>query len=153
MNRPSTPVQSAGEAFHETGVSLKVDTPPAPASGADEARAKIVAELAAIDSLTAGRNYRSLVDDEDRTVTINRQALETLLAFAARPAGEGEQLREALVDAIDWLRAMPLESGYCCCGNPVASHGLGDGHTPVDELAYSAGRLQERLTAARQERG
>ena len=34
----STSVQGAGEAFHETAVSLNVDTPPAPASAADEAK-------------------------------------------------------------------------------------------------------------------
>ena len=36
---PSTPVQGAGEAFHETGVPLNVDTPPAPDNAADEVQA------------------------------------------------------------------------------------------------------------------
>ncbi len=71
-----------------------------------------------------------------------------ILAENAKMSGEVERLREALEVAIDWLRRAPLESGTCCCGSPVDGHGFGDGHSPVDELAYSAGRLEERLRAA-----
>jgi hypothetical protein len=61
---------------------------------------------------------------------------------------EEKRLREAIQAAIDWLRSAPLESGYCCCGSPVEGHGIGDGHSPVDDLAYSAGQLEARLRAA-----
>lgn len=47
----------------------------------------------------------------------------------------------------DWLQAAPLESGYCCCGSPVESHGINDGHSPVDELSYSAMGQIEAINA------
>lgn len=41
----------------------------------------------------------------------------------------------------------------CCCGNPVDSHGYGDGHSPVDQYHYSYTKLteeNERLKAENQ---
>ena len=32
----------------------------------------------------------------------------------------------------------------CCCGNPVDSHGYGDGHSPVDMYHYAHMRLTEQ---------
>jgi hypothetical protein len=58
------------------------------------------------------------------------------------------KLREALGKAIDFLKTAPLESGYCCCGSAVKDHGMGDGHSPVDDLAYWAAGLQEQLEQA-----
>lgn len=33
----------------------------------------------------------------------------------------------------------------CCCGNPVDSHGMGDGHSPVDKYHYAHVKLTERI--------
>lgn len=71
-------------------------------------------------------------------------AYDTIEAQAAEIA----RLREALQSACNWLAHAPLESGYCCCGNPIEGHGYGEGHSPVDELAYSARQLQGELRAA-----
>ncbi|WP_037500570.1 hypothetical protein [Sphingomonas jaspsi] len=49
-----------------------------------------------------------------------------------------KRIREFLISA-------PLESGVCCCGNPVESHGFGDGHTPVDDLQYAAHNLIDEI--------
>jgi len=48
----------------------------------------------------------------------------------------------------DWLRSAPLESGVCCCGSAVKDHGLGDGHSPVDDLGYSASQLLQEVEQA-----
>lgn len=32
----------------------------------------------------------------------------------------------------------------CCCGNPVDSHGMGDGHSPVDMYHYAHTRLTDQ---------
>ncbi len=72
----------------------------------------------------------------------------TLEAVRATPPAPSDDLRAAAEAAIDWLKSAPLESGYCCCGSPVDTHGMGDGHSPVDELACSARQLQEHLSAA-----
>jgi hypothetical protein len=68
--------------------------------------------------------------------------------LASTPSDTGDELREALTKAIDFLQTAPLESGVCCCGSPVEGHGFGDGHSPVDELRYHASNLAEGLAAA-----
>lgn len=119
---PSTPVQGAGEAGDVFGVFPNIDaetdepslrnmvlsyyrahfpigeafnltdryfaalsTPPAPASGADEARAReVLANL-----------YRAQGWDRPPAFMSHDSAIAAMLAFAARPAGEVERLREA----------------------------------------------------------
>lgn len=58
------------------------------------------------------------------------------------------ELEKAAEAAIAFLRSAPMESGYCCCGSAVDQHGMGDGHSPVDELAYHANRIAEQLSDA-----
>jgi hypothetical protein len=59
----------------------------------------------------------------------------------------------ALENAVRFLRAAPLESGICCCGNPIEGHGYHDGHSPVDELQYHSHGLVETLEAALSSKG
>ena len=63
----------------------------------------------------------------------------------ARRIGELEGL---LRDSAELIKHGVFEDGYCCCGSSVDSHGLGDGHSPVDALAYHAGQVCERIDAA-----
>ena len=98
---PSTPVQSAGEAFHETGVSLKVDTPPAPASGADEASERKRA-MAIIAKSWADRSFP---DSAEQIAAEDVWVVDAMLAFAPRPAGEVERLREALGPVMHWYQS------------------------------------------------
>lgn len=63
-------------------------------------------------------------------------------------AYELEESRQLLKDVRDFLQHAPLESGVCCCGNPVEGHGFGDGHSPVDDLQYAAANWVERLDKA-----
>jgi hypothetical protein len=58
------------------------------------------------------------------------------------------ELYSELERAVRFLRAAPLESGVCCCGNPIEGHGYSDGHSPVDELQYHSSGLVESLEAA-----
>lgn len=57
-------------------------------------------------------------------------------------------LEGALRSAIQFLDTAPLESGTCCCGDPVDAHTYGSGHSPVDDLAYHSHNLTEELRAA-----
>jgi hypothetical protein len=77
-----------------------------------------------------------------------RLARAAIAALSSTPSDTGDELREALTKAIDFLQTAPLESGVCCCGSPVEGHGFGDGHSPVDELRYHASNLAEGLAAA-----
>lgn len=65
------------------------------------------------------------------------------LLMAAAPT-----LFEAVTEARDFLRNRPLESGICCCGDPIAGHNLGSGHAPVDDLAYHSDQIVATLSAA-----
>ncbi|HCT7917690.1 TPA: hypothetical protein OT865_002453, partial [Pseudomonas aeruginosa] len=49
-----------------------------------------------------------------------------------------------------WLELMEhgdYREGHCMCGSPVDSHGIGDGHTPIDAGEYYAGQVMEELRA------
>ena len=70
-------------------------------------------------------------------------ALDLLNSLTA----EIKELRAVVGKAHTFLTTAPLESGYCCCGDTIGSHGLGNGHSPVDELQYHASNLAEELRA------
>ena len=58
------------------------------------------------------------------------------------------ELEGLLRDSAELIKHGVFEDGYCCCGSSVDSHGLGDGHSPVDALAYHSGQVCERIEAA-----
>lgn len=58
------------------------------------------------------------------------------------------ELEGLLRDSAELIKHGVFEDGYCCCGSSVDSHGLGDGHSPVDALAYHAWQVCERIDAA-----
>lgn len=53
------------------------------------------------------------------------------------------ELLEALESAIELIRHGSFAEGCCMCGSPVDSHGIGDGHSPVDAGEYYAGQVVE----------
>lgn len=71
-----------------------------------------------------------------------------MLASPKEAADEIERLRAALKLSVKFLEGAPLESGFCCCGSSIESHGMGDGHSPVDDLAYYAGQVADQARAA-----
>lgn len=78
-------------------------------------------------------------------IQASAQAISTLTA-------EVEELRALVGKAHTFLTTAPLESGYCCCGEAIGSHGFGSGHSPVDELQYHASNLAEELRAPSKEK-
>lgn len=68
--------------------------------------------------------------------------------------GNDQPIVVAFAGFIDAIKRAPIswETGVCCCGNAVADHGFGDGHSPVDEgLHFVSGAIrdaEEALTAA-----
>ncbi len=81
----------------------------------------------------------------------------TSFALAANPAAileliaENSSLKDLLAQAAAMIRNADVETGVCCCGSPVETHGFGDGHSPVDQGGYYALDLLARIDAAMQE--
>lgn len=50
--------------------------------------------------------------------------------------------------ALEALERADCSTGYCCCGSSVESHGMGDGHSPVDEGSYYQLNVITALRAA-----
>lgn len=75
-----------------------------------------------------------------------------MVADPALVADALERMQKPLERALAFLRSAPLESGVCCCGDPVESHNYGSGHAPVDELAYHAGQIADEISAALEKR-
>ena len=61
---------------------------------------------------------------------------------------DAPDLLAAAQEALNFLNNAPLESGICCCGDPIENHGYGSGHSPVDDVAYHASQVAETLRAA-----
>lgn len=61
---------------------------------------------------------------------------------------EVRRLREALERARYAVERGEYATGCCCCGSSVASHGLGDGHSPVDEGDYFKLNVLKDIDAA-----
>ena len=71
---------------------------------------------------------------------------------AARVADEASApscaLTTAAKEVLSFLQNAPLESGICCCGDPISGHGYGSGHSPVDDLAYHSSQVAKKLQDA-----
>lgn len=59
-----------------------------------------------------------------------------------------DTLRGLLQRALDVIEQGSFSTGYCCCGSPVNTHGIGDGHSPVDDGEYNVYRFVEAAKAA-----
>lgn len=64
---------------------------------------------------------------------------------------ENSSLKDLLAQAAAMIRNADVETGVCCCGSPVETHGFGDGHSPVDQGGYYALDLLSRIEAAMKE--
>ena len=60
----------------------------------------------------------------------------------ARKVTLDSQLVESIIYA---LENGDFATGYCMCGSPVDSHGLGDGHAPTEAGEYYVGQMLEEL--------
>lgn len=107
----------------------------------------------------------AIVGDVDFHFTIARAGgcdqaeVDAVAAFLgkANPAAileliaENSSLKDLLAQAAATIRSADVETGVCCCGSPVETHGFGDGHSPVDQGGYYALDLLSRIEAAMQE--
>ncbi len=96
---------------------------------------------------TCSGEPQNFLRDEAGTASVEdgsvaKATLEALLSASAEPAPECfcvehglhiETLQKLLRDFLDSVRNAPVSSGVCCCGSNMDSHGMGDGHSPVDE--------------------
>lgn len=74
-------------------------------------------------------------------------------AFIVRACNGHSALVEALNACLNFLDSAPLESGICCCGDPIEGHGYHSGHSPVDDLQYHAAQIAELARAALSDHG
>ena len=72
----------------------------------------------------------------------------TARAEAEAKDAEIARLREALEGVATFLETAPLESGVCCCGDPIEGHGYHSGHSPVDQASYTAMLWAKDIRAA-----
>jgi hypothetical protein len=92
-----------------------------------------------------------------RAVADSHQPENVRFIAAANPAAileliaENSSLKDLLAQAAAMIRNADVETGVCCCGSPVETHGFGDGHSPVDQCGYYALDLLARIDAAMQE--
>ena len=98
---------------------------------------------------------QAIIDGLRGEVADLRSMLATVSKAGLRVRTERDQhaqrigeLEGLLRDSAELIKHGVFEDGYCCCGSSVDSHGLGDGHSPVDALAYHAGQVCERIDAA-----
>jgi hypothetical protein len=56
-----------------------------------------------------------------------------------------QEQRDLLKKIRDFLERVPIEEGYCMCGDRVKDHNMGSGHSPVDEHEYWRMQLLEEL--------
>ncbi len=96
------------------------------------ARAVVVPERKLLNAGVPGLNRNSGWND----------CLDELARLNGKTVSEG-LLRK-------WLELMEhgdYREGHCMCGSPVDSHGIGDGHAPIDAGEYYAGQVMEELRA------
>lgn len=85
-----------------------------------------------------------------RAPVVTLADLRLLLSERAELLATVERMRVALEGFVEGIERAPIswETGCCCCGSPVDSHGFGDGHSPVDEGVYFITQLIKAARAA-----
>ncbi len=69
-------------------------------------------------------------------------------ALEAAPRLNGKAVSEGLLrKLLELIEHGDFSEGHCMCGSAVDSHGIGDGHAPVDAGEYYAGQVMEELRA------
>lgn len=108
----------------------------------DEERAELSDAQATSDGLR-GENERIR-----RNIAEYNEAIACYQSERDQQAQRIGELEGLLQDSAELIKHGVFEDGICCCGSSVDSHGFGDGHSPVDALAYHAGQVCERIDAA-----
>ncbi|MFA4899917.1 MAG: hypothetical protein WC563_10360 [Brevundimonas sp.] len=63
-----------------------------------------------------------------------------------------DRLAKALEETRSRVREWPIDDHETCmCGSPVASHGMGDGHSPVSQGDHAISMIVEAITEALQQ--
>ncbi len=116
----------------------------------------LAAEAQALREEVAALRARVVVLPDASTVYAALDARERLftspeniqVALEAQSRLNGKTVSEGLLRK--WLELMEhgdYREGHCMCGSPVDSHGIGDGHAPIDAGEYYAGQVIEELRA------
>ncbi|EOB7989769.1 TPA: hypothetical protein ACNRRD_001904 [Pseudomonas aeruginosa] len=114
----------------------------------------LAAEAQALREEVAALRARVVVLPDASTVYAALDARERLftspeniqVALEAQSRLNGKTVSEGLLRK--WLELMEhgdYREGHCMCGSPVDSHGIGDGHAPIDAGEYYAGQVMEEL--------
>lgn len=70
------------------------------------------------------------------------------VALEAQSRLNGKTVSEGLLrKLLELMEHGDYREGHCMCGSPVDSHGIGDGHAPIDAGEYYAGQVMEELRA------
>lgn len=104
---------------------------------------ELLAMITDVPAATDERLETVARDLRHHTDTHVRMEKGRFLSLIARIVAERKVAsdREALLDTANALVT-------CCCGNPVGTHGMGDGHSPVDMYHHHMRYVeQERDTA------
>lgn len=88
-----------------------------------------------------------------RAIEAAATATAPLLERIAGLERQLEQAKSALKGCVGVLEQADCSTGYCCCGSSTESHGLGDGHSPVDAGDYYCSQALEAARAAIQTGG
>lgn len=78
----------------------------------------------------AGSRLEKLPTEEDIRVSRLKRLKEKLTPDLLK------ETIETLRMVLNIIGRADFEEGYCCCGSPNDTHGLGDGHSPVDAGIY-----------------
>ena len=97
----------------------------------------------------SGGRFRDVNEPfQDDYIAAAQAAAAVIAADRAGLVARVAELEKLARTVRDFLLTAPLESGVCCCGDPVEGHGYGSGHSPVDDLAYYAGNLANEISDA-----
>ena len=107
-----------------------------------------------VEDLCRLSDAQAIIDvlrDEVEVMTQNANNYSRMFEECAEQRDQQAQrigeLEGLLWDARELITHGVFEDGVCCCGSSVEAHGFGDGHSPVDALAYYAGQVCARIDA------
>ena len=140
------PPMSRAPQCRSCGASLGYLTTPAKATEAWNRRVTAASAQARI------AEFEALIS---KACDLSMEQTDKLLAMhhrATAAEARADRLAKALKETRNRVREWPIDDHETCmCGSPVASHGMGDGHSPVSQGDHAISMIVEAINEALQQ--
>ena len=114
-----------------------------------EGEAFTVSESCRVEPLVTAASAQARIAALERRLEGTANGWKMAAAAHDEQEARADRLAKALKETRNRVREWPIDDHETCmCGSPVASHGMGDGHSPVSQGDHAISMIVEAINEA-----